>query len=65
MNDFTITIDCENAAWFDAPQDQLRDVLDQIAAKAMDLACGSKLVLRDFNGNATGLLTVSPLNGAF
>lgn len=62
MNDFTITIDCINAAWFDDAQAQLDDVLKQISQKALNAYCGSKIVLRDFNGNPTGLCTVAPLN---
>jgi len=62
MHDFTITIDCDNAAWFEDAASELAYVLDQVKRNALDMACGSTRPLLDSNGNTTGEIKVSPVN---
>jgi hypothetical protein len=59
MPDFTITIECENAAWFEDAQSELDYVLAQVSAKALNCYIHSSTVLLDSNGNTTGKLVVA------
>lgn len=59
MKSVTLTIQCDNAAFDGGPEHEvariLRDTADKLDAYEVD---EQGLVLRDFNGNTVGHLTV-------
>jgi hypothetical protein len=56
---FTLTIDCDNAAFEDHPGSEVARILKEVARKLPADDLGSGFKLRDVNGNTVGKVEVS------